>query len=229
MVKAYYTARILTGREPKGHESALLRAVTAGDARTFLIFGGQGYEEYFDELTSLYNTYSVLVGEFVQHLAAHLLQLSGSEEARKVYGKGLDVMSWILDPQDRPDGEYLSSAPVSLPCVGVVQLALYAVTCRVLGKTPGDLRKYFSGIQSHYPTNMYRRHRSFSRNCHCSRSRSILRLDILPNPIQNRINNPLPHRSPIPNGLPSNHSPPFHPRRRIIQQRRKPVTNVIYP
>lgn len=209
IVKAYYTARILTGREPKGHESALLRAVTAGDARTFLIFGGQGYEEYFDELTSLYNTYSVLVGEFIQHMAAHLLQLSRSEEARKVYGKGLDVMSWILDPQDRPDGEYLSSAPVSLPCVGVVQLALYAVTCRVLGKTPGDIRKYFSGIQFlSIRLIIYRRHGSFSRNCHCSRSRSILRLDILPNPIPNRINNPLPHRSPIPNGLPSNHPPP---------------------
>ena len=148
IIKAYYNARILTGRELKGHESALLRAVTAGDARTFLIFGGQGYEEYFDELTSLYNTYSVLVGEFIQHMASHLLQLAGSEEARKVYGKGLDVMSWILHPEERPDSEYLSSAPVSLPCVGVVQLALYAVTCRVLGKSPGELGHYFSGIQS---------------------------------------------------------------------------------
>ena len=146
MVKAYYAARILTGRVPKGHESALLRAITAGDARTFLIFGGQGYEQYFDELTSLYQTYSVLVGEFIQHVASHLLTLAETAEARKVYGKGLDIMSWILDPQDRPDGEYLCSAPVSLPCVGVVQLALYAVTCRVLGKNPGALREYFSGI-----------------------------------------------------------------------------------
>ena len=145
MVKAYYTARILTGREPKGHESALLRAITAGDARTFLIFGGQGYEQYFDELASLYQTYSVLVGEFIQHMGSHLLTLAETAEARKVYGKGLDIMSWILDPQDRPDGEYLCSAPVSLPCVGVVQLALYAVTCRVLGKAPGALREYFSG------------------------------------------------------------------------------------
>lgn len=146
-MRAYYTARILTGREPKGHESALLRAISAGDARTFLIFGGQGYEQYFDELTSLYTTYSVLVGEFIQHMASHLLTLAETEEARKVYGKGLDIMSWILDPQDRPDGEYLCSAPVSLPCVGVVQLALYAVTCRVLGKDPGALREYFSGTK----------------------------------------------------------------------------------
>ena len=146
IVRAYYSSRILTGREPKGHESALLRAVTAGNARMFAIFGGQGYEDYFDELTSLYNTYSVFVGDFIQHVASHLLQLSGTEEARKVYGKGLDIMSWILTPQDRPDGEYLCSAPVSLPGVGIVQLALYAVTCRVLGKDPGVLREYFSGI-----------------------------------------------------------------------------------
>lgn len=112
----------------------------------FAIFGGQGYEDYFDELTSLYNTYSVFVGDFIQHVASHLLQLSRTEEARKVYGKGLDIMSWILTPADRPDGEYLCSAPVSLPGVGIVQLALYAVTCRVLGKDPGVLREYFSGI-----------------------------------------------------------------------------------
>jgi fatty acid synthase subunit beta, fungi type len=146
IVRAYYSARIMTGREPKGHESALLRAVTARDAKAFAIFGGQGYEEYFNELTSLYNTYSVLVGEFIQHIASHLLQLSRTEEARKVYGKGLDIMAWILDPADRPDTEYLCSAPVSLPGVGIVQLALYAVTCRVLGKYPGVLGEYFSGI-----------------------------------------------------------------------------------
>ena len=146
IVRGYYSARILTGREPKGHESALLRAVTAGDAKAFAIFGGQGYEEYFNELTSLYSTYTVLVGDFIQDIALHLLQLSRTEEARKVYGKGLDIMAWILDPADRPDGEYLCSAPVSLPGVGIVQLALYAVTCRVLGKTPGALREYFSGI-----------------------------------------------------------------------------------
>src|SRR5271156_5740149 len=75
MIRAYYSARILTGRDPKGHDSALLRAVAAGNARTFLIFGGQGYEDYFDELTSLYHTYSVLIGEFVQHMASHLLYL----------------------------------------------------------------------------------------------------------------------------------------------------------
>jgi fatty acid synthase subunit beta, fungi type len=146
IIRAYYTSRILTGREPKGHESALLRAITAGNARTFAIFGGQGYENYFDELTSLYTTYSVLVGEYIQHMASHLLELSKSEDTKKMFGKGLDIMSWILNPQDRPDGEYLCSAPVSLPCVGVVQLALYAVTCRVLGKDPGVLREYFSGI-----------------------------------------------------------------------------------
>src|ERR1700737_2305855 len=112
IVRAYYSARILTGREPKGHESALLRSISAGKARTFAIFGGQGYEEYFDELTSLYTTYSVFIGDFVQHMAAHLLQLSRTEEARQVYGKGLDIMAWILDPQDRSDGEYLCSAPV---------------------------------------------------------------------------------------------------------------------
>ena len=217
IVRAYYSARILTGREPKGHESALLRAVTAGDARTFLIFGGQGYEGYFDELTSLYSTYSVLVGEFIQHMASHLLQLSQTEEARKVYGKGLDIMSWILDPQDRPDGEYLCSAPVSLPCVGVVQLALYAVTCRILGKNPGALREYFSGIRYSKASINDRCHWTLSGNCYRCRSCSILRLDVLLDSISQCSDHPLPHRSSFSNGLPSYYSASLYPRRCIVQ------------
>ena len=235
MIRAYYSARILTGRDPKGHDSALLRAIAAGDARTFLIFGGQGYEDYFDELTSLYHTYSVFIGDFVQHMASHLLHLAKTEEGKKVYGKGLDVMSWILDPQDRPDGEYLTSAPVSLPCVGVVQLALYGVTCRVLGKDPGVLREYFSGT---YPLLLllkvkyllfFRSYWPFARNCYCPCCSSLLRLEFFPNSVPQRHHNPLPHRSPFPDSLPSNNPPPFHPRRRPLQQRRQSLSHARNP
>jgi len=207
----------LTGREPKGHESALLRAVGAGDARLFAIFGGQGYEDYFDELTSLYSTYSVFVGDFIQHVASHLLKLSTTEEARKVYGKGLDIMSWILTPQDRPDGEYLCSAPVSLPGVGIVQLALYAVTCRVLGKDPGVLREYFSGM--HLLGLADRRYYgSFSRHCHGRGHFRFFRLDVVLGPVPNCSDNAFPHWASFPDGIPSHHPSSLDSRRRIVQQ-----------
>jgi len=207
----------LTGREPKGHESALLRAVGAGDARLFAIFGGQGYEDYFDELTSLYSTYSVFVGDFIQHVASHLLKLSMTEEATKVYGKGLDIMSWILTPQDRPDGEYLCSAPVSLPGVGIVQLALYAVTCRVLGKDPGVLREYFSGM--HLLGLADRRHYgSFSRHYHGRSYFRFFRLAVVPGPVPNCSDNAFPHWASFPDGIPSHHPSSRDSRRRFVQQ-----------
>jgi hypothetical protein len=42
-------------------------------------------------------------------------------------------MRWLQDRDAQPDTDYLVSAPVSLPLIGLVQLAHYMVTCKVLG------------------------------------------------------------------------------------------------
>jgi len=149
-VKSYYAARDAVGRPIRSHESALLREAADENAYVYAVFGGQGnIEEYFDELREVYDTYPSLVEDFIQTAALLLQTLSRDPRAEKLYPKGLDVMRWLNNREAQPDTDYLVSAPVSLPLIGLTQLAHYVVTCRVLGTHPGHVRDRFSGTTGH--------------------------------------------------------------------------------
>lgn len=149
-IRSYFTARAVVNRPIKPHASALFRAADDGSADIYTIFGGQGnIEEYFEELRETHKTYSSFVGDLI-HSSAELLQnLSKKASAEKMFPKGLDVMAWLHDAESTPDVDYLVSAPVSFPLIGLVQLAHYEVTCKVLGVHPGMLRERISGTTGH--------------------------------------------------------------------------------
>ena len=150
VVQAYYAARATSQRPIKQHDSALFRAASDEEAHIYAIFGGQGnIEDYFNELREVYRTYPAFVEDFVSSAAELLQTLSRDGRAEKLFSKGLDVMKWLQNPDSQPNTDYLVSAPVSLPLIGLVQLAHYSVTCKVLGKTPGELRQGFSGTTGH--------------------------------------------------------------------------------
>ncbi|KAH8911498.1 beta subunit of fatty acid synthase [Coniochaeta sp. PMI_546] len=150
VIRSYYAARSASNRAMKPHESALFRAADDGSAKIYSIFGGQGnIEEYFDELRELYTTYPSFVGELIVNSAELLQNLSQHPSAEKLFPKGLDVMAWLQDPEATPDVDYLVSAPVSFPLIGLVQLAHYQVTCKALGLHPGILRDRISGATGH--------------------------------------------------------------------------------
>ncbi|KAI5795298.1 acyl transferase domain-containing protein [Peziza echinospora] len=134
VVKAYYSARQSTNRPIKTHDSALFRAASDGNAAIYAIFGGQGtIEEYFQELREVYTVYNGIVEEFISVCASTLSKTFPGSKGWKVYSKGLDVMRWLQDEDATPDLTYLVSAPVSLPIIGLVQLAHYYVTCHSQG------------------------------------------------------------------------------------------------
>ena len=150
VVQSYYAARASANRPLRPHPSALFRAAEDEEAGLYAIFGGQGnIEEYFDELREVYTTYPSFVEKLVQDSAELLQSLSRDPRAEKLYSKGLDVMRWLHDKDTQPDTDYLVSAPVSLPLIGLVQLAHYAVTCKAVGQTPGDIRQKFHGTTGH--------------------------------------------------------------------------------
>jgi len=150
VVQSYYAARAAAGRPIKSYDSALLRAAADKEAAIYTVFGGQGnIEEYFDELREVYTTYPSFVEGLVSSSAEHLQTLARDSRADKMYSKGLDVMKWLHDRDTQPDTDYLVSAPVSLPLIGLVQLAHYTVTCKALGRTPGQVRDRFSGTTGH--------------------------------------------------------------------------------
>jgi fatty acid synthase subunit beta len=150
VVRCYYSARAASSRPIRPHESALFRAADEEAARVYSIFGGQGnIEEYFDELRELYTTYPAFVDELITEAAELLQTLARDPRAEKLYSKGLDIMAWLHDPEATPDIDYLVSAPVSFPLIGLVQLAHYTVTCRVLGLMPGQFKERLSGTTGH--------------------------------------------------------------------------------
>jgi fatty acid synthase subunit beta len=150
VVRSYYAARAAADRPIKAHQSALFRAAGDESAKIYTIFGGQGnIEEYFEELRELFKTYPSFVEDLITSSAELLQNLSRDPRAEKLYSKGLDVMAWLHDPESTPNTDYLVSAPVSFPLIGLVQLAHYSVTCKVLGITPGQFRERISGTTGH--------------------------------------------------------------------------------
>ncbi|KAJ5789310.1 uncharacterized protein N7518_006321 [Penicillium psychrosexuale] len=150
VVEAYYAGRAAAGRPTKPYDSALFRAASDEAAGIYSVFGGQGnIEEYFDELRSIYTTYPSFVEELITDSAELLQTLSLEPEASKLYPKGMDILQWLQDRDAQPDIDYLVSAPVSLPLIGLVQLSHYMVTCKVLGRQPGDILGRFLGTTGH--------------------------------------------------------------------------------
>lgn len=150
VVQAYYAGRAATGRPTKPYDSALFRAASEGKASIYTVFGGQGnIEEYFDELREIYTTYPSFVEDLITSSSELLQSLSRGPEASKLYPKGLDALRWLQDPDSQPDIDYLVSAPVSFPLIGLVQLAHFMVTCKVLGREPGEVLERFSGTTGH--------------------------------------------------------------------------------
>ncbi|KAI1764571.1 beta subunit of fatty acid synthase [Hypoxylon sp. FL1150] len=150
VVRCYYAARSVANRAIRPHESALLRAADEGDAAIYSIFGGQGnIIEYFDELREVYETYPSFVGELVAASADLLHNLALDSRVQKLYAKGLDIMEWLRSPDTTPDPQYLISAPVSLPLIGLVQLCHYQVLGKGLGVHPGILRDRIRGATGH--------------------------------------------------------------------------------
>ncbi|KAI6464273.1 hypothetical protein MCOR17_005403 [Pyricularia oryzae] len=150
VIRSYFATRYVLNRAIKPHASALFRASAEDKAKIYTIFGGQGnIEEYFEELRELHTTYRVFIEELITTSAELLQNLSKDPSAEKLFSKGLDVMSWLHRPEATPDIDYLVSAPVSFPLIGLVQLAHYEVTCKVLGVPPSALRERFSGATGH--------------------------------------------------------------------------------
>lgn len=150
VIRNYYAARLVSGKAIKGHESALFRGAANNETKVFSVFGGQGNtEDYFEELRSLASIYDALVMDFVERMANHLSVLVRKPQAQANFGKGLDILSWLHNASKTPDTDYLISAPVSFPLIGVAQLACYVVTARILGKDPDAMRKSTAGTTGH--------------------------------------------------------------------------------
>ncbi|KAI2788158.1 hypothetical protein POX_e06170 [Penicillium oxalicum] len=138
---------------PQAHASsppALLHAAKNGSAMVYAIFGGQGVLSPLRELKNLYTQNPRIVKGLIERASAHLQRLLDKNASFSVYyPAGLNIMSWILDPEQEPLPHTLSKAPISLLLIGLLQIANYHVLVHSLDMYPGDMGTFFCGIGGH--------------------------------------------------------------------------------
>ena len=151
VLRVYYQARLSLLRSlvlPHADrsttcQSALINSVESGRVSLMAVFGGQGsVDNYFDELDALFYTYAPFLSTLLEKATAVLNSQACSPEAVELgfTSKGLDVLSWLRG--ERPSDQYMVSAPISLPLIGLIQLCHYWISLKVLELPPGQLRTF---------------------------------------------------------------------------------------
>ena len=145
---------------PRLRQRSLSSVFLDDESGLFAQFGGQGVD-YFEELLKLFNDASkpaadgrpCLTRRLVTEVAEVLQRAVASPEAVALglHERGFGLMDWLTteDLGKRPTGQYLRSAPVSYPLIGLTQLANYAATLGRLGSSPGDFRARLKGATGH--------------------------------------------------------------------------------
>ncbi|MBW0510837.1 hypothetical protein O181_050552 [Austropuccinia psidii MF-1] len=118
------------------------------------VFGGQGVNEtYWQELENLYSLYPTLLQEYLECLDPHLNALARSDEAQasslyKHYG--IQIIKWLTQPDSRPPTHYLATCAISLPLIGLVQIAHYIIIGLTQALSPNQLSSQLSaGVTGH--------------------------------------------------------------------------------
>ena len=101
----------------------------------------------------MYNTYKPflrpLLTAITEEVLVPLAQKASADDFT-YYSHGLDLISWLDGTLPIPPNiDYLASVPVSLPLIGVTQLAQYCVSCRVADLTPAEMRDSLKGATGH--------------------------------------------------------------------------------
>ena len=150
VIRAYFEAHRVLDRHIQPYEPNLIRATKRGDVQLYAIFGGQGNtDDYISGLREVYDTYSHLVLDVLTWGSRLLRDLSRDPRAGRTYSRGLDLMKWLQNPDEQPEADYLITAPVSLPLIGLLQLVQYSLSCRLLGIDPHGLRDNLVGASGH--------------------------------------------------------------------------------
>ncbi|RAK98538.1 sterigmatocystin biosynthesis fatty acid synthase subunit beta [Aspergillus ibericus CBS 121593] len=146
----YYAALAYTNQPSSSPRSALFASAQAGAARITTIFGGQGTANpsCVRELRSLYTTYRSILTPLIQECGSVLASLSQQPDTQPYFhGRPIDLDAWLAG-ETLPE-DFVSAAPVSLPILGLFDLAHYCVICTVLGQTPGQVAASLHAVSGH--------------------------------------------------------------------------------
>ncbi|KAK8091779.1 fatty acid synthase subunit beta [Apiospora hydei] len=151
LISTYYTAKV-SANLPSIPDScpSLIRSQAQGASRIYAIFGGQGNNKhYFNELRNIYQTYQPFLSDLISDLDSLLQTLSQDPRISHLYPEGLQVKKWLEDSETTPSADYLITAPLSFPLIGLLQLATLKAISMSLDGTPADFPGIFQGLAGH--------------------------------------------------------------------------------
>lgn len=126
-------------------KSALLALADEGHAGIFATFGGQG-AAWLPEIRLLMSTHLGLRPLIQQAQAAFAAQVAAIK-APELYAHGVDFTAWSTDAASAPPADYLASAPISWPMIGLTQLLHYHVALLVCRVSPAEMLKRWKGAR----------------------------------------------------------------------------------
>lgn len=151
-LRTYYAARSQSLLSLESVDSALFIAAERGSASLYAVFGGQGANnpKCFSDLRDLNFQFQPLLADLIDVINPILRQLSRLPQTRAYYHPHfLDLTTWLQDIKASPDEDTLATAAFSFPIIGLTSLARFHVTCKILNKSPGDIRSCFRGLTGH--------------------------------------------------------------------------------
>ncbi|KAA1103250.1 beta subunit of fatty acid synthetase [Puccinia graminis f. sp. tritici] len=151
VIKAYFLARhALSDSDcPRPPVGKLWSADGVPQKKLVGVFGGQGVNEtYWQELVNLYSLYPTILLPFLEAADQHLHSLCSSDHAQtsSLYKPhGIQILKWLNQASSRPPTAYLASCPISLPLIGLVQIAHYITLGGAQGLTPNAISSQLKG------------------------------------------------------------------------------------
>jgi fatty acid synthase subunit beta len=151
-LKTYYSALGKVDEPPSPAKSALFEAAKNGDANLYAVFGGQGAANLLclKDLSYIYTIYGSVLDDLIDIAARTLERLTSSPKVSSYFEKsGFNIRQWLFNSASMPTPAQVAEAPLSFPIIGLLSLAHHCITCKSLGKHPGQLRGALRGVTGH--------------------------------------------------------------------------------
>ncbi|KFY15817.1 hypothetical protein V492_01746 [Pseudogymnoascus sp. VKM F-4246] len=150
IIQSYYSACNASCRPISQRPSTLLDSALDGSHKLYAVLGGQGITTgYLEELREIHNLYHGYLADYIKAMGEVLKSLASHSDLCQYYPEGLDITKWLQYPETTPDVAYLAAPRVSFPIIGILQLAHYTVSLKVLGHSPSTFLPSLSGIAGH--------------------------------------------------------------------------------
>ncbi|KAI9606956.1 hypothetical protein KEM48_001727 [Puccinia striiformis f. sp. tritici PST-130] len=148
VIRAYYLARHSIPDFPAPPVGKLWKS-DEPQKKLVGVFGGQGVNEtYWQELVNLYSLYPAILLPFLEAVDHHLQSLCSTDHAQasSLYKHhGIQILKWLNQPTTKPPMAYLASCAISLPLIGLVQIAHYITLGGAQGLTPNQISSQLQG------------------------------------------------------------------------------------